>query len=69
MKLYRLLSGVDDDTFCARVERVLNLGWSLHGGPTIAHNGTAAIVAQAIVKEVDGEYGGFVHLKDLHPGD
>jgi hypothetical protein len=67
MKLYRLLSGPDDATFCARIERVLNLGWSLHGSPALTFNGSSAIVAQAIVKEVEGEYAGFVHLDDLHP--
>ena len=67
MKLYRVLSGPDNDAFCERVERVLNLGWALHGGPTLTHDGTTAIVAQAIVKEVDGDYAGFVHLDELHP--
>lgn len=67
MKLYRLLSGPDDAAFCARIERVLNLGWSLHGGPALTFNGTSTIAAQAIVKEVDGEYDGFVHLDELHP--
>jgi len=67
MKLYRLLSGPDDAVFCERVERVLNEGWSLHGSPSITFNGSHVIAAQAIYKEVEGEYTDFVHLNDLHP--
>jgi hypothetical protein len=62
MQLYRLLSGPDDADFCARIEKQLNKGWSLHGSPTAAFNGERVIVAQAIVREVEGEYKGFVHL-------
>jgi hypothetical protein len=67
MYLYRLLSGPDDAAFCERIERVLNLGWSLHGSPCITFTGDAAIVAQAITNEVDGDYEGFKHLKVMHP--
>ena len=69
MKLYRVLSGPDDAVFCERVERMLNLGWHLHSGPTITFDGKSVVVAQAIIKEADGEYKGFVHLNDLHPID
>ncbi len=41
MKLYRLLSGPDDATFCARVERLLNHGWELHGAPVRAYDDVA----------------------------
>ena len=68
MRLYRLLSGPDDDAFCQRVERLINKGWSVHGSPAATWNGTSVIVVQAISKEVEGEYEGFVHLRDLHPG-
>jgi len=67
MKLYRLLSGPDDAIFCERVERVLNEGWSLHGSASITFNGKQVIAAQAIYKEIEGEYKGFVHLNDLYP--
>lgn len=69
MKLYRLLTGPHDAVFCERVERMLNLGWALHGGPAVTFDGSTVVAAQAIVKDVDGEYGGFVHLNDLHPGN
>ena len=67
MKLYRLLTGPDDAAFCARVERILNLGWELHGAPSISFDGKRTVAAQAIVRSIDGEYSGFVHLDDLHP--
>ena len=67
MKLYRILTGPDDAVFCERVERMLNLGWQLHGGPALTFDGKSVVAAQSIVKEVEGQYEGFVHLKDLHP--
>ena len=71
MRLYRLLTGPDDAAFCARVERMLNKGWELHGSPTIAFNHFKGVMycSQAIVKETDGDYAGFVSLKELHPED
>ncbi len=67
MKLYRLLTGPDDSAFCARIERMLNRGWELHGPPTLTFNGETVIAAQAIVREADGDYTGFVSLKDMYP--
>ena len=67
VKLYRLLTGPDDAVLCERVERMLNLGWTLHGGPTLTFNGASVIAGQAIVKEIEGDYTGFVHLDQLHP--
>ena len=67
MKLYRLLSGPDDDEFCARVERMSNRRWNLHGGPALTFDGKSVVATQAIVKDVEGEYSGFVHLKDMYP--
>lgn len=67
MKLYRLLTGPDDAAFCERVERLLNEGWSLHGAPSLTYDGQSVRAGQAIVKDVQGEYVGFVHLDELHP--
>ena len=50
MKLYRLLTGPDDATFCRRVSEALNQGWKLHGSPSVTFNGQTVIAAQAIVK-------------------
>lgn len=33
---YRLISGPDDGAFCARVSEALDLGWELHGSPSVA---------------------------------
>ncbi len=46
---YRVLTGPDDDTFCSRVSEALDLGYELHGGPTISATGTTVYVAQALV--------------------
>lgn len=71
MKLYRLLTGPDDAAFCARVERLLNLGWELSGSPTISFHHAKGVMycSQAIVKEADGDYAGFQSLSEIHPED
>ena len=38
MKLYRYLTGPDDDAFCHRVTAELNKGWQLHGQPTLTYD-------------------------------
>ena len=53
MKLYRLLTGPDDDMFCMRVSEALNQGWELYGSPSLTFNGQETIAGQAIVKEID----------------
>lgn len=57
MRLYRLLTGPDDASFCHKVTAALNEGWSLHGSPTYAHDATAGAMrcGQAVVKEVAGK--------------
>ena len=46
---------------------MLNRGWELHGSPTLTFDGETVIAAQAIVREADGDYAGFVSLKDMYP--
>lgn len=46
---YRVLTGPDDEEFCRRVSEALDLGYVLHGGPSLSFDGTKAIVAQAVV--------------------
>ena len=55
MKLYRFLTGPDDDEFCRRVSESLNNGWELYGNPTLTFDGKTPIAGQALVKEVVGE--------------
>lgn len=50
MKLkYRLLSGVDDTTFCRKVSEALEEGYVLHGSPCCTFDGHNLILAQALV--------------------
>jgi catechol 2,3-dioxygenase-like lactoylglutathione lyase family enzyme len=50
---YRVLTGPDDDRFCERVSEALDLGYALHGGPTLtSHDGTAYL-AQAVVWPIE----------------
>ena len=46
---YRLLTGVDDASFCQRISEALAMGYKLYGSPSATFNGQTVIVAQAIV--------------------
>jgi hypothetical protein len=46
---YRLLTGPDDRSFCARVSAALAEGYELYGNPSIAFDGERVIAAQAVV--------------------
>ncbi|KGF67575.1 hypothetical protein LL06_21465 [Hoeflea sp. BAL378] len=56
MKLYRFLTGPDDQAFCHRVSLALSKGWSLHGSPSLAFNAATGMMhcGQAVTKEVEG---------------
>ena len=56
MRLYRLITGPDDASFCHRVSAALNKGWHLHGSPTYAFDGASGTMrcGQAVIKEIDG---------------
>ncbi|GAA4621542.1 DUF1737 domain-containing protein [Actinoallomurus vinaceus] len=47
---YRVLTGPDDASFCWRVSEMLDLGYELHGSPSVTFNGDRVIVAQALVR-------------------
>ncbi|MFI6517523.1 DUF1737 domain-containing protein [Spirillospora sp. NPDC050679] len=49
---YRVLTGPDDEAFCRRVSEMLDLGYELHGSPSLTFNGDRVIVAQAIIRPV-----------------
>ena len=49
LPVYRLLTGVDDASFCERVSAALALGYKLYGSPAATYNGQTVIVAQALV--------------------
>ncbi|TMR04170.1 DUF1737 domain-containing protein [Actinomadura soli] len=48
---YRVLTGPDDDSFCWRVSEALDLGYELHGAPSLTFNGDRVIVAQALIRD------------------
>ena len=56
MKLYRYLTGVDDQSFCHRVSAALNRGWRLCGQPTLTYDPDRkrVICGPAITKDVEG---------------
>lgn len=66
MKLYRYLTGPDDDSFCHRVTAELNKGWQLYGPPTLTYDTERkrVICGQAITKEGPGEYKPGVKLSE-----
>ncbi len=46
---YRVLTGPDDRSFCERVSAALDDGYELHGSPSVTHDGSKVVVAQALV--------------------
>jgi hypothetical protein len=58
MRLYRLLTGEGDSAFCKKISEALNKGWELHGSPTLTFDTTNGrpLAAQAVVKEVEGDW-------------
>lgn len=67
MKAYRLLTGEDSSAFCHKVTEALAKGWALYGDPSYAFDATTGKMrcAQAVVKDVDGDYTPDVKLGEL----
>ena len=67
MRAYRLLTGDDTSAFCHKVTEALSKGWELHGGPSYAYDAANGVMrcAQAVVKDVDGDYDPGRKLGDL----
>ncbi len=49
LPIYRVLTGPDDGEFCNRVSEAIKLGYELYGSPCITHDGSTAIVGQALI--------------------
>lgn len=66
MKLYRILTGDDSSSFCHKVSEALSRGWELHGGPSYAFDANNGVMrcAQAVTKELEGEYSPDLKLGD-----
>ena len=67
MLAYRLLTEDDTSAFCHKVSEALAKGWSLEGNSTMAFDAARGVMrcAQAVVKQVDGEYSRDVKLGKL----
>ena len=67
MYAYRLLTEDDTSAFCHKVTEALSKGWSLHGSPTMSFDSARGVMrcAQAVVKEVDGDYSPEMKLGSL----
>ncbi|PHQ93969.1 MAG: hypothetical protein COB40_13170 [Marinosulfonomonas sp.] len=67
MKAYRLLTEDDTSEFCHKVTEALAKGWDLHGGPAYGFDAGSGKMrcAQAVVKDVVGEYSPEVKLGQL----
>lgn len=48
-KAYKLLTGIDDSSFCQKVSDALKDGYELYGSPSVTFNGKNVIAAQAVV--------------------
>ncbi|WP_172299327.1 DUF1737 domain-containing protein [Pseudoruegeria sp. HB172150] len=67
MKAYRLLTEDDTSAFCHKVTLALSKGWELYGSPAYGFDAETGKMrcAQAVVKEVEGEYSPDVKLGQL----
>jgi hypothetical protein len=67
MKAYRLLTGEDYSAFCHKVTEALAKGWELYGSPAYAYDESSGKMrcAQAVLKEVEGDYDPAVKLGSL----
>ncbi len=57
MKLYRMITGPDDNAFCHRISKAISNGWELHGSGSLTFDPTQnrVVCGQAIVKDVAGQ--------------
>lgn len=54
MKLYRMITGPDDNAFCHRISKALSNGWELSGSASLTFDprNKRVICGQAIIKEI-----------------
>ena len=67
MIAYRLLTAPDDSAFCHKVTKALSQGWTLYGSPQYTFDAKEGVryCAQAVTKEVKGDYSPEIKLGDL----
>ena len=67
MIAYRLLTEEDTSAFCHKVTEAMSKGWQLYGSPQYAFDHKSGVMrcAQAVTKEVEGDYDPDVKLRSL----
>jgi hypothetical protein len=57
MKLYRMITGPDDNSFCHRVSKAMSNGWQLAGSGSLTYDAanSRVVCGQPVVKEVEGK--------------
>jgi hypothetical protein len=57
MKLYRMITGPDDNEFCHRVSKALSNGWELAGSASLTFDAVRGrtMCGQPVVKDVPDE--------------
>ncbi len=46
---YRLITGKDDASFCERISKLIEEGYTPYGSPSVTFNGEDVIATQAVV--------------------
>ena len=71
MKLYRYLTGFDDAAFCKKISEALNKGWHLYGSAALTFDAVQGrvVCGQAVVKDVEGEWGDSAMGSDFRLSD
>lgn len=54
MRLYRMITGPDDNEFCHRVSKALSNGWELHGSGSLTFDAVRrrTMCGQPVTKEI-----------------
>ena len=57
MRLYRMITGPDDNEFCHRISKALSNGWELTGSSSLTYDPIKerVICGQAITKQIEGK--------------
>ncbi|MEM1040773.1 MAG: DUF1737 domain-containing protein [Pseudomonadota bacterium] len=57
MRLYRMITGTDDDQFCHRVSKALSNGWELAGSASLTFDAVRSrtMCGQPVTKDVPDE--------------
>ena len=68
MKLYRMITGPDDSSFCHRISKALSNGWQVSGSASLTFDANTGriVCGQAITKDIpDHDYSAYLTLSDF----